>query len=241
MIRNGVLYIYFLAPSSSLRKSFLNLFFLVEFLLGSSRPSRIKDMIMITEEYGLNRVELVRLHCESYMLTTVMCTSRLPDTVNHDYSLASVSETDVILAEGVFRTYAKLQGVYKGTLNQEENDIDWKGLPSLQNCRSGHISFYLGSELCIFGGRIGNHSDRITKTSEVFSISKESWSEGPNLPGALTNLTAETNQDQTIALVIGWHSGEESYVIYVFEKGTGFFELTKLDLSCSEKVSAQLI
>ena len=68
-------------------------------------------------------------------------------------------------------------------------------------------------------------------------ISKEIWSEGPNLPHTVSPETAIANNDENLALIFGWTYEvnelqclmKEKLVIIAFQETKEFKELLKLD------------
>merc|ERR1712061_884655 len=92
------------------------------------------------------------------------------------------------------------RNVYKGTLNEVKMDVSWKKAAFLRKPRSGHVVFKLNQTVYVAGG-YHIDKDNTTRTCIEYSIKKNSWSRGTNLPFKLDKAVATTNTNEDFALI----------------------------------------
>ena len=85
----------------------------------------------------------------------------MPDDVYEGYSISNIQDEYVILAGGevkndAFHHHGQLRTSYKGVLNKNEDDVNWKKLPSMKKARSDHAAFTFDRKLFIVGGMNGS-------------------------------------------------------------------------------------
>ena len=178
-----------------------------------------------------------------FSITSVLCNTPLPENRHSGYSITCIHEDTVILAGG-FRSHpstsklTKLPSVFAGKLNKSEEDVIWTRLPSMKELRDCHAAFNLENKLYVVGGR--DNSGKWINSCEVFDIENRKWSDGANLPNALSYPTAVTNHAHSFSVVIGGNSKNyEELCILILDRDLMFKETAPVNsLFCYLNYSA---
>ena len=93
--------------------------------------------------------------------------------------------------------------------------MNWIKLPSMKKVSSYHAASISKQKLYIVGGEHGTNV--WLDSSDVLDVVKRTWSEGPNLPFALSVPVVVTNQSHSFSVVIG-SKPEEVEIITILTK-----------------------
>ena len=187
--------------------------------------------MIITEIDGQegNCIELIKVQGEDESLSSELCNATLPENRDSGYTITSIQNEKVILAEGVSSLTNDFMFaiVFEGNLNEHDDNVIWTKLPSMKKARADHAAFNLENKLYIKGGV--DHCGKCLDSSEVFDVAKNIWSDGPHLPFALWYPKAVTNRIHSFSIVIGEKTTKLSVLIFQYE--LGFKEIISTNIS----------
>ena len=169
------------------------------------------------------------------------CPSKLPVKVCYQ-TMIELEDGGIMMIGGCQVNGSPSGRAFIGRLIEEETDVNWKEVESMNTPRLEHIAFKMGNSIYVAGG-IGT-GDTTSSSCEKYSIVDNKWEViSHSLPYPLNGASVVVGKDELYALVIGGRINNKivSNKVIIFTKEKGFFELCPFGLKTTRHGHVSLI